>query len=852
MQRRFIIFALTLTIMVGCKFSGNDRARLNFSNALEVETEIDLDLGPSADPDLSPSKPSIGATESFEAFDTGPLEEFNFSQPGNYRRLTLEECIRLALQDSPVIRELGGLILRAPDTISTDNDPSLAYIDPRFGEEAALSAFDANLNSQLLFQKNDRLFNNQFVGDEGAFQQDLANFTTGISKLASTGGSFEFNHVIDYELNNSPSNRFNGTRETSFSYDTFLEAGFRQPLFQGAGSTFNRIAGPNNAPGVYNGVLIARANTDIALADFETRIRDLVSDVENAYWDLFFAYRDLEAKIEARNGAYDIWQNVEANKGEKSAAVIGQAKEQYYRFASDVEDAIHGRLNDGTRTNNGSSAGTFRRSGGVRTSERRLRLITGMKLNDSQLVVPADTPIDAASLFDWHQSRDNALSLRTELRRQRWNVKRRELELLASKNSLLPRLDLLGRYRVRGFGHDLFGDGNELIQDSTLEQQLDSSAYGTLASGNLQEWELGLDLSVPLGFRQQHAATRHAELNLSREQSILKEQERQVIFGLSNAMGELVRTTKVRNANLNRLRAAQEQFEAIQNIWREQDTTIDLVLEAQRRVIEAKLQYFQIQVEYMLALKGVHFEEGTLFAYHNISLTESKATSLAERQAFKRSRHASRPLNYWIPGLKLSDGPAPTGESPVVNQTISNSPLMPSQIDVPEQIVVPDQNLAPTESFIVPITQIDSSPPGWEQPALNSPLTAPMSAASEPEIVSAPDKPARVNLVTSTSNSPSSEPSTEGWQRLGPPVERTNQQANKSQNVTLRPVKLRPKNTKLEPLSSAKVGTPTINLSDDMSANQQATFDSTSATGSVSSENFKDNSFVEPPLSAQR
>ncbi|MFK7768040.1 MAG: TolC family protein [Mariniblastus sp.] len=745
MVRRFIIFALTLTFLVGCKFGGDDRARLNFSSALDLESHVDLELGPSSNPDLVPSLANLGPTESFESFDTGPLEDFNFSQAGNYRRITLEDCLQRALQDSPVVRELGGLILRAPDSVATDNDPAMAYVDPRFGEEAALSSFDTNFNSQLLFQKNDRLFNNQFLGDEGAFQQDLANYRTGISKLAATGGQFGFNHVIDYELNNSPSNRFNGTNETSFAYDVAMEAQFRQPLLQGAGTTFNRIAGPNNAPGVYNGVLIARANTDIALADFETRVRDLVSDVENAYWDLFFAYRDLEAKIEARNGAYDIWQNVEANKGEKSAAIIGQAKEQYYRFSADVEDAIHGRLNEGTKTNNGSSSGTFRRAGGVRTAERRLRLITGMKLNDSQLIVPADTPIDAASLFDWRQSRDNALSLRTELRQQRWKVKRRELELLASKNNLLPRIDLLGKYRVKGFGHDLFGDGNELIQGGTLEQQLDSSAYGTLASGNLQEWELGLDMSVPIGFRQQHAARRHAELNLAREHSILKEQERQIIFGLSNAMGELVRTTKVRTANLNRLRAANEQFGAIQNIWREQDTTIDLVLEAQRRVIEAKLQYFQTQVEYMLAIKAVHFEEGTLFAYHDITLTESKAASLAERQAFQKSRVKKRTIDYWIPGLKTSRGAAP------VNQHSGGTLRTPNQIEIaaPTQIVIPNQTKL--ESF-----SLKDSTPKQHMPLKNQVVIHSSETISTPppmvESAANFDPPRRVNLVISDSS----------------------------------------------------------------------------------------------------
>ena len=53
---------------------------------------------------------------------------------------------------------------------------------------------------------------------------------------------------------------------------------------QGAGTTYNRNAGPNGVVGQYNGVLIARINTDISLADFENGVIRLVNDVETAYW----------------------------------------------------------------------------------------------------------------------------------------------------------------------------------------------------------------------------------------------------------------------------------------------------------------------------------------------------------------------------------------------------------------------------------------------------------------------------------------------------------------------------------------------------------------------------------------
>ena len=651
MKFKFLILAMIALVMAGCHFRGKG-ARTNDGGLVFKDSLTDFAQEVANQPgrgqagrNIYPSDPSFASglstksaliqerspdgsvfqTEVLDQFETAPLDNFSFDSAGSFREIRLEDAIKMALANAPVVRDLGGLILRAPDATATSVDPSLAYLDPRFGEEAALSAFDATYESQLLFQKNDNFFNNQFIGDEGVFQQDLAQYSAGISKLSATGSSFGVNNVIDYELNNSPSNRFNGDGTRSVAYDLSLEAEFRQPLFQGAGTRFNRIAGPNNATGVYNGVAIARTNTDMALADFEIRIRDLVSDVENTYWDLYFAYRDLEAKIDARNGAYEIWQNLEANRADKSAAIIGQAKEQYYRFSVEVEEAIHGRLNEGTRTNNGSSSGTFRRTGGVRTAERRFRLITGMPLNESRLVLPVDIPNDAESVFNWQEIRENAFKRRAEIRRQRWRLKRRELELLASKNLLLPRVDLLGTYRIKGFGNDLFGHGNELQTGGNFSTQIDSSATGTFFNGDLQEWEIGVDASIPIGFRHQHAAVRHAELNLAREKTVLVEQQRQIVYGLSNAVGELRRAAKVRSVNQKRLEAANEQYAAIQNIYQEQDTTIDLVLEAQRRVIESKLQYFQSQVEYMLAVKAIHFEQGTLFQYHNIQFGEADA-----------------------------------------------------------------------------------------------------------------------------------------------------------------------------------------------------------------------------------
>ena len=301
-------------------------------------------------------------------------------------------------------------------------------------------------------------------------------------------------------------------------------------------------------------------------------------------------------------------------------------------------------------------------------------------------------------------------------------MKRRELELLASKNLLLPRLDLLGKYRIKGFGRDLFGSGNELQTDASLQTQLDSSALGTFFNGDLQEWELGLDASIPIGFRHQHAAVRHAELNLAREKSVLSEQQRQIVFGLSNAVGELRRAARVRSANQNRLDAANEQYAAIQNIYQEQDTTIDLVLEAQRRVIESKLQFFQSQVEYMLAVKAIHFEQGTLFQYHNIKFGEADAAfaefdSMVSADLLTVDPSAQQRFNFEqpvqnsgqaIPESNTSEpnaGDPNTGSSQQIWEPVTDSPAEKSPSPVP-----PAEDRSTSDTIKQPILDPEDKP----------------------------------------------------------------------------------------------------------------------------------------------
>ena len=534
---------------------------------------------------------------------------------GNIVELSLEECIQQALASSKVMRDLGGTVIRSPETVSTNIDPALVFTDPRLGEEAALSAFDANFFASNYFERNDRGLNNQFFGSNGQFKQDLNTTQTGISKRSATGGFFAFRNITTYDRNNQLSNRF-----PFDSWETYVEAEMRQPLLQGAGTEFNRIAGPGSIAGQLNGVLLARVRSDVSLLEFEQGVRDLVAEVENAYWDLYYAYRDLEARIDVRDIAVETLE-LQAPEA-TSTGKIAQAKEQVYRFQAEIVDAINGRPIDATRTNNGSPAGTFRSAGGLRIAERRLRLLTGMQINDGNLIKPSDAPFGAPVIYDWSSSIGEALQKRAELRKQKWAIKQRELELVANRNFLKPQLDVISRYRVRGFGEEFLGP---------------ASASTSLYDGQFQEWQVGLEYNVPVGFRRAHAAVQNSRLALAREAQILKEQERFVHYSLSNAINESKRAFENMNLQRKRLEAIVVQLNAIQAKGEQgEKAELDVRLETHRRLLDARLRYHQAEVEYALALRNVNFEKGTLLDYCNVRLVEAAAPSKAYDDAAER------------------------------------------------------------------------------------------------------------------------------------------------------------------------------------------------------------------------
>jgi outer membrane protein TolC len=626
LQKIALTLSLAIAIGTGCHptqpfYFAQDG---DLSHYLGMATEIDYPL--------ESQSPLVDASQTQAPLT---LENENFD---DFWEVSLADAVKITLANSKVLRSLGGRIdtlsgisqpsealLTNPDILQTIYNPAIQNSAPGYinglmtGPEAALAAFDTNFSSGFFWEKFDNPINvnpteARVLELAQVNVQDILTLQAQLQKTNVTGGTTTVTTQTTYDSNNNPRVLYPN------SYRSAIKGEFRQPLLQGMGAEYNRIAGPfSNINGIgtrmFDGVLIARIQTDRALTDFEGGVRNLVADVENAYWELYYAYRNLEARKVGLSSSLRTWQTVQsitavgAIGGGKEREAL--AREQYFSFRAQTEQA----------------------KSDVFAAENRLRFLMGIAATDGRLIRPSDDPTMAKVTFNWQEILSESLERNVELRKQKWRIKQRELEMIAAKNHLLPRLDMVGSYRWLGFGHDLLGDGGP---------QPYPSAWDVLFSGDYTESQLGVEMSMTIGFRAELSAVRNAQLLLTRSKAVLNEQELELSHLLSDSVRNLARNYQLIETNFNRRVAAQAQVDTFQakidvgfgrNIEQ-----LDLLLEAQRRLAQAEADYYRSLVDYNKAIIQIQFHKGSLLEDNNIFLTEGPWPSKAYFDAIRTAR----------------------------------------------------------------------------------------------------------------------------------------------------------------------------------------------------------------------
>lgn len=364
---------------------------------------------------------------------------------------------------------------------------------------------------------------------------------------------------------------------------------------------------------------------------------------------------------------------------------------------------------------------------GLYDAEQDLRYLIGMPATDGRLIRPTTEPVDTRVIYDWESALGQALERRVEIRRQRLQVERRDMELVAAKLNYKPRFDLLGQYRWYGLGNHLIGDNTGVLDNM----------YAEITGGNYQEWQAGVDLSFPVGLRAAGVAIAHAKLNVRRERAILAETEFLISHNLSIAARQIEITHQLLETNYDRLLADLNQVDVLDARYRVGADNIRDLLLAQRQLVASATDFYRSLSDYNLAIRDFHREKGSLLAYNYVQLTEGPWAKGAAYDAYQVGRFLTPRLNpdaTFVPA-PLTSGPFDPAAVQDTSVGLGNAPTAVESIPIPDEDVQPIQDISSemesVESVDLPgtaIPRLEGTPaPPTAQPPTTTP-TAPMPA----------------------------------------------------------------------------------------------------------------------------
>jgi outer membrane protein TolC len=636
--------------------------------------------------------------------------------------MSLGQAMRIALQNNKIIRTRDQFVLpRNPLVSNPDQVPSVFDVGIQdtgvlFGQrgvEAALSDFDATLSSNFTFNANSAAENNAtlsgvpLVNGVPTLVEQTATYRTRLDKTFADSSQLSFINEWDYTNNNIEGNLLPQV------YTGFVRAEFRRPLLAGGGTDYTRVAGPisKNPAGVGQGVLISRINSDIAIADFEASVHQLIRDVQTSYWDLALAYQTYHAQVVYHHSALKTWREIaaKASQGLPGGASPdeSQARENYFDAKAQTEQALSN----------------------LYTTEGQFRRLLGLPVNDGRIIRPCDEPSVAEFVPNWHVAVAEGITRRPEIRRQKWNIKSLELQLGAAHSLVMPRLDLVAGAQINAFGERLIG------QQSVITAA-NSSAFASLAELGQTGWDIGFEASIPIGYRNAHSQERNLEMRIARSRASLATQEQDISHEIRNSFQTMDRAYAVAISAYNRRVAAAQRVEAYKAQYELKGTTADPLLRAQQSLVQAEVSYYQALIQYNQAITDFYYRTGTILQESNINVAEDmwdpKAYSDALREAWARSHAAPNPFVKTEPPEVV----APPGQQTNVSPIGMGLPGSPSMASPSSQSTTPSNAPTPTPSTTPPTTPTpapSTTPPPGRLPANSVWLTPPGSQALWPQ-----------------------------------------------------------------------------------------------------------------------
>lgn len=507
--------------------------------------------------------------------------------------LTLDESIRVALENGEVIRVLAGVT--ATSSGSTIYDASI--VNPSI--EQAKSRFDPRLVYNGTHNRNetptgipdpfDPANQSLIVGT----RVDTFNHQVGLSKTNVLGG--QWNAVA-----NSNPTRFNGFG-APFTLNprtgSNAELSYTQPLLQGAGFYVN------TAP-----IVIARLNTERSYFQMKDSTQEMTRGVIEGYWNLVFARTNLWARRVQLQLAEQTYLREKARQEIAGMADLGDVAQARVTFTQFKATAIAAEAT-------------------VLSTEAALRNILGIPPEDARILVPCSPPSNQRLVDDW----DSLMALTEQRRPDIIELKiiyeADQQRLLQARNLMLPTADAVALYRWNG-----------------LEGDMPNGAPISTGAGQYTDWALGINFSVPLGYRNGRATARQQELQLARDQANIRQSVHAAVHQVAATVRNIDSTYEQYLAYKETREAASENLELQLQRFRVGRVIFLNVLQALNDWGNAVSNEALAITNYNVALATLERQTGTILETHGVVFVEERFRAAGPMLLFGPDRCYSRDI----------------------------------------------------------------------------------------------------------------------------------------------------------------------------------------------------------------
>lgn len=474
-------------------------------------------------------------------------------------KITLTEAILLSLENnrSLVVERLN------PSIKSTFEDQEKAVFDPETNAELSIGREEA-----------ERLARSG--SETESFTRDTTDGVISLEKFFSTGTTV----AIEGSTQRTASTLY----QDNF-YSTRLGMTITQALLKGYGTDVNLAR-------------LQQARLDTRMSEYELRgfTESLIAEVEQTFWDYALAGRQIEIVEEslkvARQQLNETKELIEVGRLAKSELAAVQAE-----VAGQEQALIDAGSNKET------------------TRLKLLRLLNpagpGLWTREINLIYQPTLPDIKLENIELHV----AVSMRMSpiLNEARLKILRGDLDLVQTKNGLLPLMDLFVTLGKSGYANS-FGKSIS---------SLDKDSYDALA---------GIRFNYPLFNRD--AKAQHQRALIGREQSgkALENLSQLVEVDVHTAYIEVKRSKKQIAASTATRRFNEEKHRIETEKLRVGKSTSFLVAQAQRDLLASRIAEVRALANYLQALVDLYRLDGSLLERKGISVPGKETVTLLKEQ----------------------------------------------------------------------------------------------------------------------------------------------------------------------------------------------------------------------------